>query len=221
MVLNLLDAWIEKERYQGWDPHDALNSPILKTLSFGNRFMGIIWVQLLKRLPVNLRSLLKVPKGYSPKGMGLFLSSYLRKFQMAGDKTHLVKVDFFLQWLRENISPGYSGACWGYNFDWPKWRFFIKTGIPTIVNTAFIGALFLDIFKNMKTIFPENERKQALDISRSACDFIQKDLNTLKISEDEICFSYTPQDKRFVVSNVQMEIGSGMRGLPQADGSDS
>jgi len=50
----------------------------------------------------------------------------------------------------------------------------------------------------MKTIIPENEQKQALDISRSACDFIQKDLNTLKIREDEICFSYTPQDKRFV-----------------------
>lgn len=157
MVLNLLDAWIEKEKYQGWDPYDALNSPILKTLSFENRLAGLMWVQLLKRLPVNLRSLLRDPKGYNPKGMELFLSSYLRKFQVAGDKTHLEKVDFFSQWLRENISPGYSDACWGYNFDWSNRGFFIKAGILTIVNTAFIGASFLDIFKNTKTIIPENE----------------------------------------------------------------
>jgi len=28
--LNLLDTWVENEKFLGWDPHDALNSPLLK-----------------------------------------------------------------------------------------------------------------------------------------------------------------------------------------------
>ena len=74
-----LDAWIEREGFTGWDPHDALNSPLLKRLSFGNRRLGIAWLQLVKRSPFNLRPGLGVPKGCNPKGMGLFLASYPRK----------------------------------------------------------------------------------------------------------------------------------------------
>ena len=194
-ALNQLDTWIEKEKFQGWDPYDALNSPILKTLSFENRLAGIIWVQLLKRLPVNLRSLLRVPKGYNPKGMGLFLSSYLRKFQMTGDKTHLEKVDFFSQWLRENISPGYSGACWGYNFDWPNRVFYAPAGVPTVVTTGFIGIFLLELARAAQN-HPElvQEDFTPAELACSACDFVLLDLNRSSFAEDEICFSYTPMD---------------------------
>ena len=38
----------------------------------------------------------------------------------------------------------YSGACWGYNFDWQARRFFIsKDYTPTVVATTFcVEALF-------------------------------------------------------------------------------
>src|SRR5437868_2984242 len=71
-----LDHWIEAEGFAGWDPYDALNSPLLRALTFGSRRLGQVWVQLLKRSPLNLRSLLRISKGYNPKGMGLFLASY-------------------------------------------------------------------------------------------------------------------------------------------------
>jgi len=70
--INLLDTWLENHKFLGWDPHDALNSPLLKKLSFENRLLGIFWVQLLKRLPINLRPLLGVPKGYNPRAWGCF-----------------------------------------------------------------------------------------------------------------------------------------------------
>ena len=75
-VVDRLETWIEGEKFAGWDPFDALNSPILSRLTFANRRVGQIWVQLLKRSPVNLRSLLRVPKGRNPKAAGLFLASY-------------------------------------------------------------------------------------------------------------------------------------------------
>ena len=198
-----LEQWVEAQHFKGWDPHDALNSPLLKRLTFGNRWLGIAWVQLLKRSPINLRPLLGVPKGYNPKGMGLFLASYVRKYQMTGDPLHLERVRFLVDWLVEHISPGYSGACWGYNFDWPNRGFFAPAGAPTIVNTAFIALALLDV----REILEEDDKrfvefaefvKFVVPIARSACDFILNDLNPIRPTRDELCFSYTPLDRRYV-----------------------
>src|SRR4030043_1689744 len=53
-----LQAYIEAAGFKGYDPYDALNSPILSGLSLGNKVLRIAFIQLLKRLPVNLRPLL-------------------------------------------------------------------------------------------------------------------------------------------------------------------
>lgn len=186
-----LDAWIEAQNFRGWDPFDALNSPLLKRLTLNNRRIGQMWVQLLKRSPVNLRPILGVPKGYNPKGMGLFLETYTRKYQCTGDEHMLNRAHYFADWLRENATPGYHGACWGYNFDWPNRGFFAPAGTPTIVNTAFIGLAFIQ----WSTL---DLNRHTLEIAHSACSFILKDLNTLRPANDELCFSYTPLDQRYV-----------------------
>lgn len=190
-----LDAWIEGEGFRGWDPFDALNSPVLKALSLRNRRLGQVCVQVLKRLPMNSRPFLGIPKGYNPKGMGLFLASYWRKHRMAKQTATLQKVEFFADWLRANVSRGYHGACWGYNFDWPNRSFFAPAGTPTIVNTACIGLAFMDLAR-------EDESRvlgvPALQTARSACDFILCDLRAERPASDELCFAYTPLDSRRV-----------------------
>jgi hypothetical protein len=194
-----LDNWIESQGFEGWDPFDALRSPLLKALTFNNRKIGQAWVQIFKRNPVNLRPLFGVKKGFNPKGMGLFLSSYLRKYQASRGGQHLDKVLFFSQWLDENISTGYSGACWGYNFDWPNRGFFAPAGMPTIVNTAFIGLAFIDLHRAFGSIInTEYKLTNPLSIARSACEFIIKDLHINHIGTSELCFSYTPLDQRYV-----------------------
>src|SRR5262249_29596767 len=37
-----------------------------------------------------------------------------------------------------------------------------------------------------------------LDVARSSCEFILRDLQRLRPSSDELCFSYTPLDSRWV-----------------------
>jgi hypothetical protein len=196
-----LDAWIEKEDFAGWDPYDALNSPLLRVMTFGSRRLGQLYVQLLKHSPVNLRPLLGVAKGDNPKGMGLFLQSYLRKHQMTADEANRKRVCFFANWLQEHISPGFSGACWGYNFDWPNRGFFAPAGTPTVVNTAFIGLALLEVYRVFANAAESALAQLALtsrQIARSACNFLLKDLNRIRPAADELCFSYTPLDHRFV-----------------------
>jgi hypothetical protein len=208
-ALHKLDAWIEQEHFRGWDPHDALNSRLVRRLTLGNRLLGIAWLQLFKRSPINLRTLVGVDKGYNPKGMGLFLATYLRKYRLTSAPEYLKQASFFADWLKKNVAPGYSGACWGYNFDWPNRGFFAPAGTPTIVNTAFIASALSeyssaiqkphDAPENGEPASPTKSRtRNGLSMTRSACDFVLQDLNTIQPAADEICFSYTPLDRRFI-----------------------
>ena len=73
---------------------------------------------------------------------------------------------------------GYSGAAWGYNFDWQSRNFFAPRGTPTIVPTAFAARALI--------------KHGDLQTSRSVCDFILRDLPRPIDTQNEICFSYAP-----------------------------
>jgi hypothetical protein len=194
-----LDIWIEHEDFQGWDPFDALNSPMLKRLTFGNRSLGQVWLQLFKRSPVNFRPVLKIKKGYNPKGIGLFVATYWRKYLLTGQKEDLDRVVRFVNWLSEHRSPGYGRACWGYNFDWPNRGSYTHAGMPTLVNSAFIGLACSDLLTLPVSHNTHSELEtQALEISRGACEFILHDLKCVQPEPNKMCFSYTPFELRYI-----------------------
>ena len=185
-----LEAWLLRHNFKGNDPFDALRSPILHALTFNNRWLGLTWVQLFRRSPLDLRRLFRVEPGYNPKGMGLFLAAYIRRYRITGNPEDREHIEYFTDWLRRNRCAGFEEACWGYNFDWPNRSFFAPAGTPTIVNTVFIAHAFLDRYE----LFGAS---RDLEIARSASDFI---LSRLAIVEDSTgaCFSYTPLDRRLV-----------------------
>jgi hypothetical protein len=179
-----------ERNFTGFEPHDALNSALLRKLALQNRLLAIACVQLLRRSPLNLRRVLGVKAGQNAKGMGLFMAGYLRLYRVAGNEHERACAESFADWLRKNNSHGYSGACWGYNFDWPNRSFFARAGTPTIVNTAFIAHAFLDSYE----LFG---RSADLDVAVSACEFMLRDLAQTS-DQSGVCFSYTPIDRRQV-----------------------
>lgn len=183
-----LEKWVSDKNYKGYDPYDGLNSKILNYIKINNKYFRIAWIQILKRSPVNLRPLLFVPTGCNPKGMGLFLASNVAIYKKTSNPENLKKCKMLAEWLIDHSEKKFTGSCWGYNFDWQSRTFFIPKNTPTIVNTAFIGHAFLDLFNITK-------EKKNLEIAASACKFIKNDLNVQKIKSGKICFSYTPIDK--------------------------
>jgi hypothetical protein len=87
-------------------------------------------------------------------------------------------------------SKGYSGACWGYNFDWQSKAFFLPKYTPTIVATSFVVEALLNAYEITKD-------KQYLNTAISSGDFVLKDLNRVG-ENNEFMFSYSPLDKRAV-----------------------
>jgi len=78
VILKLLD-YCQKEDWKGYDPYDALNSPIFRYFPFLNsRWPRIAFTQFFKRSPINFRPLLGIPKTENPKALALFLMSFIK-----------------------------------------------------------------------------------------------------------------------------------------------
>ena len=184
--------YAEENDFKGWDPYDALNSPILKALGI-HPYVRIAFIQAFKRSPLNLRPAFLVPKGHNPKGLGLFLAVYAR----LGKRD---RYEYIKGLLKRYASAGYSGYAWGYNFPWQSRVFYVPPFTPTVVNTSFIGHALLDGFEMLGD-------GEALEMARSATRFILKDLNVHR-EGDCIVFSYTPID-RLKVLNASL-LGSSL-----------
>ena len=79
-------------------------------------------------------------------------------------------IDFLIQQLESLIPKIYSGACWGYDFDWESRYVRIPAYHPTIVATGIItNALFI--------CYKITGIKKAFNLCQSACNFVLKDLN--------------------------------------------
>ena len=76
--------------------------------------------------------------------MGLFLSGYCQLYLADPKKEYLEKIDFFIAEIRKSVSIGYSGVCWGYNFDWQARAFYQPKFTPTVVASVFISSALLD-----------------------------------------------------------------------------
>ncbi|MBE9569220.1 MAG: glycoside hydrolase family 127 protein, partial [Proteobacteria bacterium] len=182
--------YVEGEDFRGYDPYDALNSPLLRFLSHNSKYLRILFIQTLKRLPFNLRPVLGIRKELNPKGLGLFLWGYAKLYGAEKEQRYLTTISHLLDLLEHTRSNGYFGNCWGYNFDWQSRAFYVPKYTPTVVNSSFIGHALLDTYK-----YTGHER--ALEMALSIKDFILNDLNRLE-NGNKICFSYTPVDHYFV-----------------------
>ena len=185
---NKLKKYCENERFMGWDPYDGLNSPFLEYCPFKfSKFFRLAWIQLFKKSSVNLRSIFFVSKGYNPKGIGLFLSAYCNLYNMDPKEDYLNTIKYLSDKLLDLKTPGYSGDCWGYNFDWQSRLEFMPKSTPTVVVTSFTAYSLMDAYDCTKT-------EKYLQSALSSCNFIVNDLNRTHKKKGFI-FSYSPLDK--------------------------
>src|SRR6267378_7424149 len=145
-----LSDWLKNNDYQGYDPFDGLSAKYARPLTFETKLLRTVLQQGVRRFPINVRPVLGIPKDRSTKGMGYLVKAFIRLQQATGDKSWGDKAESALQWLVENQSRGYSGACWGNHFDYQSRGFYLPKGVPTIVWTSLIGHAFLDAFDHFQ-----------------------------------------------------------------------
>jgi hypothetical protein len=201
--------YCRSESWVGYDPYDALNSPLARTLPFRNKFARTALTQLVKRNFFNLRPVLGIDKGLNPKGIALAIRALFLQADFGGNRVPLLLDDslydakdtlegdlsFLIRQLGALRSQSWDEACWGYNFDWQSRAFFAPRNTPNVVCTVFAAQAYLDWYQRTGD-------DAVLGIVKSSCRFLLDRLNR-SVGEDGECFSYTPLDHSRV-HNVNM-----------------
>ena len=205
-----LKKYCESEHFKGWDPYDGLNSRLFQSLPFfkNSALCRLVVIQGFKRCPINLRKIVLVQKEYNAKGIGLFLQGYCNLYKavkanpdLAGFSGTATEISGKIQELADLLislqSKGYSGSCWGYNFDWQARRLFLfPKYTPTVVATNFCSTALMDAYEVTKD-------QKYLDIALSSANFIIKDLHRTQCNGGFL-FSYSPLQGNDTVYNASL-----------------
>jgi hypothetical protein len=193
-AVQALRSWIESRQFKGYEPFDLLNSPYLGGAWARKALPGITFIQAGKRFSgQRLRQLLQVPQSRNPKALGLCLSAYCDLARSGCD------VAAQGIWLKNELirlrSPHEPEFCWGYD-----WDFFSLRGprlpafSPNCIASYFCATAMLE----MSEVFGDQE---AREIGESVAHFMASRLQRSFESEDEVCFSYTPNGKTWIYNS--------------------
>src|SRR3979411_675757 len=81
-ALDELFQWCRARDFAGHDPFDALNSRIFQATPFArSETTRLVWTQIIKRSPLNLRRLAGVPEQKNAKGIALFALAALANYR--------------------------------------------------------------------------------------------------------------------------------------------
>ena len=206
----LLKSYCEYENFKGWDPYDGLNSKVFQALPLLKKSATcrLAVIQGFKRSPINLRRLAIIPKEYNAKGIGLFLQGYCNLYKIVvskpewssvlGSREVLInRINELSKLLISLQSKGYSGACWGYNFDWQARRLFLfPKYTPTVVATNFCATALIDAYE-------VTQNQKYLDVALSAAEFVMNDLHRAECNGGFL-FSYSPLPGNDTVYNASL-----------------
>ena len=181
-------AYAQERGWQGFDPYDALLSPLTRLpLLRQSRYFRLTCTQIVKRSPLSFRRLWQIEPTTNSKTLALCLSGASRA-PIGADAGG--RIASLASLLRGSAVSGWPGVGWGYPFPWQSRSFYLPVGTPTVVVTAFAGEAFLDAHA---ATGDDGHLSTALD----ACRFVLEALNR---TEDEtgLCLSYSPLDRTAV-----------------------
>jgi hypothetical protein len=215
-VYDRLYTYCKDEDFAGYDPFDGLNSSFIRATPLKHLAPArFAWLQLVKRLPMDLRQILRIPKGNNPKGLALFTLAELSRYR-ADENPHnagnaRMLADRLLSFAIEGKpAEGHGTTAFGYNFDWQSRGFFAPEGTPAIVPTAFASQALVEAYG----VLGDEKYLTAAD---EICLFVLTGLNRSFESDDEICFSYTPFD-RSIIYNATLLAGETLARVGQITG---
>lgn len=191
-----VEAHIVGNAYRGYDPYDALTSrPFRATPLRASRAARLAFQQALKRLPVNMRPLLGIRKGYNPVTVAFALEAAAYLAQSDRERVDMYRTRAIeLVGELERLRSHGSGACWGYDFDWES-RFggFVPAGTPTIVATGFVANALFVAHRNL-------DLPDAAALCVSAAEFALEDLPRHEGPDGTFCWGYYPGDQQRVLN---------------------
>lgn len=203
--------YVKEHPFEGFDPYDLLSLNTytrslmypFKELRFDKKISFLFLSIVNDWFPSLVRKVFFVKKKIHPTYLGMLLHSeaLLPKKYYDEKRVQLIKKEII-----KCRSKGYKNHCWGTPFAWRSGDTFYPTGTPFAVVCAWIGEGYLALYER-------NEQEEDLIVCKSICDFFVQDLIIKTISDDSICFSYSPNNEsdvnnsNLMVASFLMKVG--------------
>jgi rhamnogalacturonyl hydrolase YesR len=194
-------ASARRQGYGGYSKFDALNSPLLHTLSFDNKWLRFVYTQAVNRCPFHIRPILGVRRSRNPKGIALFVRAYLFLYAVSGNERYKGEAEKLLQWLMDHKAEGSKHASWGYNFVWQNTIFLQGRNEPNCVVSVFVGEALVHAYRVLG-------KEDYLAVASDVADFILKELPVLSQGRDEMAIGYVLQKPSSIVLNINILAGA-------------
>jgi len=187
--------YCQKNDWAGYDPYDALNSRLFNLTPFAkSRICRIAATQILKRLPINFRSMLLVPREQNPKAIALFLSAVVNLSKI-GIVERNALVETMVSKLVALRSPNTQYWCWGYCFPWQTRNDLVPQWSPNLVCTTFVAKALLDAYE-------ATHAPPYLEMAVSAADYVLRELYWEDKESHSVGFSYPMPGLQIRVHNA-------------------
>jgi hypothetical protein len=195
-AMHKLLAYCRANDWAGYDPYDALNSEVFKALPLLNaRIPRLTLTQVMKRSPVNLRRVMRIPKTQNPKALALFLLAFLNLAKTeSGDQEDLAQL--MIDRLIALRSLGTPYWCWGYSFPWQTRTIVVPAGVPNLVCTTFVAGALLDAYE-------QRQDSRCLSMAVSASQYILDELYW-EDGDSDCGFSYPQPRLRSQTHNANL-----------------
>lgn len=140
-----LEQWGDTRGWRGGDPYDGLNARRLREALGGRPLPMRLLTQAVKRSPLDLRPMLRIPSGLSAATLALTITVYSRNGFLDGDQAR-AKLRRCVAELKAMRCTTFDEPCWGYHFDVQTRVFFYPRTVPNTIATAFAGLGLLDAY---------------------------------------------------------------------------
>jgi rhamnogalacturonyl hydrolase YesR len=192
-ALDVLQGWVEKHGYRGYEPFDGLSS-WARPVALGNQFGERLLMQLIRQCPFNLRPLFGVRPQDSTKGRGYMASGYLTLYRVTQQQHYFDKASLCLDWLDKHKVPRFQHHSWSNHFDFVSRGGSYTKNDPISVWTSLIGYAYVEAFEI-------TGQEWFLRIAESACKWILE-LPREKTARGD-CLSYFA-DRQSSIHNANM-----------------
>lgn len=118
----------------------------------------------------------------------------LNEYQRSNDKELLSAVKNHLEWLEENMSKGYSGACWGLGFRWSAFKNVIyDANTPHTTHTPYA----LEAFHRYTQLTGD---LKYIGLIKSCFRYYEKDVYVMFEDDNMMAVSYGPFRDKIVIN---------------------
>jgi len=195
----IISKYLLTENLLTYDPYDIWKTGIgikTKQLYYKNKYLGLLpaGVLTIYDLYINNNFRLGYKKQEYPIVRAQAALSLLNLYKKEKNDIYLEYAKKHIDWLLENSSKGYSGYCWGLNFDWVySSNEIYEKNIPFSTHTPYPLEALIEYFNITKD-------NRLLEPIKSVFLFLENDIKVMKETNEMLILSYGVEKDRIVTN---------------------